>query len=474
MKANKQGSRRFFGPVVALLLLVGVTVTAMPSTPTLAGQPEPPIPQPEPFCIRLDQPLAGAGVAGEAVSVSQVRVTADPGTWYNLMAEEFDGDIFPPANWSVVTQSGAGWAKHNEQHVSGDYSAGVVATTTGTLGTWLFYGGETGFSLQGVADAELHFNYWLDTEKDAVYFGWAASPDGQNFYGARTSGRVTSQWLTGVLDMRQYIGDDAVWIAFFVMGQATTGEQHVYVDNVVVRGMEPFKAYLPVTTKNYKPPATTFTFTDNFGDVNSGWPKKVVNWDPYKQHIYGYTDKLVADYPSNYDIIGGACREHAGTYFMRVGDATHGYKVIAKAPVQVEGQFTLEADIAFCDEAHNASAGVVFGLNDAQDEYYRVILIHDAVDNTTKYAIWRDTSHQLVSTSGFGHLKGGYETNHIKVMRDECTISVYFNDHLATTLTNECYYRDRRWAGLFHDMYSYYGLTGTVVDNFVVEGALQP
>ena len=477
MKANGQFSHRLLGFVLVLLLLVGATMATMPSAPTLAGPPEPEVPQPEPFFIRLDQPLVGGGTGGTTISTSQVHVAVPGGTWYDLMPTQgFDGGVFPPENWSVSTESGAGWGQQTAQHVSGSYSAGVATTATGTLDTWLVYGGDTGFSLVDVADAELKFSYWLDTEPsggDPVYFGWAASPDGQSFYGARISGSV-GQWLTGELDLKQYVNDDSVWFAFFVSGTSTSGSQEVYVDDVTVRAMEPYKVYLPTTARNF---TATFTFTDNFSNLGSGWPHQV-NWGssaPQQQNVYGYTDKLIADYPSDYTVIGGDCRQ-AGTYFMRVGSVDHGDKVIAKGPVQAEDQFTLEADIAFCDNEPFASAGVLFGINDAGNEYYRVILIYDA-GGSIKYAIWRNDSIILKSTSSSGHLKWegqGFNTNRVKVVRDGCSISVFFNDGLAWSTTSECHYTDQRWVGLFHDKFPGSEKTGAVVDNFVLEGALSP
>jgi len=473
MKANEQGSHRFLGPVVALLLLVGAVATAMPSTPTLAGPPDPPIPQPEPFYVRLEQPLASTDVEGEAVPAPQVRIAADPGTWYDLVPQEnFDGSSSLPSSWTANAESGPEWAIHDQEAVSPPHSVGVTAST-GTLNTWLIYGGGTGFSMQDVVNAELDFDYWLDTEKDGVYLGWVASTDGQNFYGARISGQVGA-WLTGVLDMRQYIGDGSVWFAFLVMGETTTGQQNVYVDNVRVRVQEPYKAYLPAVPKNHR---TSFTFTDDFTDDDSGWPHEV-NWggsESEQLNVRGYTNKLMKKFADGQGIIDSPCRQ-SDRYFMRIGNPNAPH-VIAKAPVQTGEKFTLEVDIAYCDSAHNASTGVVFGLNDAFTEYYRVILIHDAVDDTTKYAVWRKSATKneiLVSTSSSSNLKDGYHTNHVKIVRDGCTITIYFNGHKEKTLTNECSYTDQRWVGLFHDRYSYYSYTGTTAFNFRLEEAREP
>ncbi|UCC64234.1 MAG: hypothetical protein JSV36_04030 [Anaerolineae bacterium] len=475
MKTTDKGSRRFLRPVVALLLLVGAVAAAMPSMPSLAGPPDPTTPEVEPFYARLEQPLTSQGVTGQPLAL-QTQIAADPLDWYNLMAEEFDQGSSLPATWTVTAWSGPEWEIHDEQSVSPPNSAGVTTTTSGRLNTWLFYGGDTGFPVQDVANAELIFNYWLDTEKDVVYFGWAASSDGQSFYGARTSGRVRG-WLTGVLDMRQYIGDGSVWIAFFVVtadAQDAVGEQRIYLDNTRVRGKEPYYVHFPEMMKNH---STTFIFTDDFSNVSSGWPY-VVKWgsaDEKKRWVQGYTNKLMADYPADYDVIGGDCRKE-DRYFMRVGSRDYGAKVIARAPVQAGSRFTLEADIAFCDTENFASAGLVFGLNDAHTQYYRVILIYD-VGGSIKYAIWRDDSVILKNVSTSPHLewkKGGFGRNTVKVVRDGCKIWVYFNDALAWSTTSECHYTDRRWVGFFHDRYPGTELTGATTDDFRLEGALQP
>lgn len=471
MAAKERVFRKHRGLSLALVFLMGVAVLLAPGTSTLAGPPEPDLPQPEPIHIRLER-LPAASITSPVLP-AQTDVTAAPGTWYNLKAEEFDGGTFPPAGWSVETASGTGWAQQSAQYVSASHSAGVVTSASETLESWLIYGGAEGFSVPDAAEAadvKLNFNYWLSTQKDTVYFGWAASADGQNFYGSRVSGQVGA-WITGELDMRQYVGDDSVWIAFFVIGDATAANE-AYVDNVTVQAQEPYLIHLPATLRNYSPPDASFTFTDNFSDLDSGWPKKVVNWNP-KKSVYGYIDRLTAVYPDNYDIVTGECRAYPGTYFMRMGEASNNPpRIVVRGPVQVEGKFTLEADITFCDDAPGASAGLVFGLNDDASQFFRVILIRDAADNTTDYSVWRDTNI-LVSTSGSSYLNGGFQTNHVKIVRDECTIQIYFNGHLEKTLT-DCAYRDRRWVGLFHDLYYIWGMTGAVVDNFRVEKAWEP
>lgn len=465
MKTNVQGFRKFLGPVLTLLLL-GATVMATPGAPTLAGPPEPTIPQPEPFYFRLEQPLSGPGAAVAPLS-TPIHIAANPGEWYNLMAEKFEDSTFPPNGWQLTGDSGwQRWSGASDPKMD-TASAGITNTATLT-NSWLVYGPTDSLAVSDVANAKLEFSYWLDSEKDAGWFGWAASSDGQSFYGARVSGAV-GQWLTGSLDMAQYVGDDSVWLAFFFLGGGAGNG--VYVDNVTLQGMEPYKVYLPASLKNY---ATTFTFTDDFSNTGSGWPH-ILEWGSTKEergYITGYIDKFIADYPNDYSIVGGTCREHPHTYFMRNGEWAQ--RIIAKPGLAIGSQFVMEVDITYCDDALFASTGLVFGLNSDNSQYYRVMLIYDpGGGGTMKYAIWRDST-VLVSTSPSSHLNGGFNTNRVKVVRDGCNISVYFNDHLEWSTSGECYYTgDDREIGLFHDRYPNHGNTGAVLDNFRLEGATQ-
>jgi hypothetical protein len=472
MKANEQGNRcRFLGPIVVLLFLMGTIVIARPSTPTLAGPPDPEIPQPEPFYIHLDQPLIGPGVA-ESSSVP-VHVATNPGSWYNLMAQTFEDSSFPPGGWQLTGDDGwQRWSGAADPKM--DTASAGITDTTALTDSWLVYGPTNLLAVSDIANAKFEFSFWLDSEKDSGWFGWAASTDGRNFYGARISGSV-GQWLTGRLDMVPYLGDDSVWVAFFFLGGGPGNG--VYVDNVTLQGVKPFKVYLPSSMKDY---TSSFTFTDDFGNVNSGWPHKV-NWgssDSQKKNVYGYTNKLMADYPGtdsyHWSVIGGDCRK-TGKYFVRVG-TDYGDKIIARGPVQVGAHFTIEADIAFCDDDDFASTGILFGLNDAGTQYYRVILIYDR-GGSIKYAVWQDDWKILRNTRGSDHLKwegNGFNTNRVKIERDGCNLSIYFNGGLEWSTTTACSYTDQRWVGIFHDKFPGHGNTGALVDNFVVENALLP
>jgi len=225
MKANEQSSCKFLGPVVVLLFLVMTATLAMSSTPMLASPPDPTTPRPEPFYIRLEQPLVGPGTPAKPLS-APIQIAADPGEWYDLaLVEGFEG-TFPPENWQIVNDSG--WHRWDGEPRIDSASAGITDTTT-MANSWLVYGPTDELATYDIANARFRFSYWLDSEQDVGWFGWAASSDGQAFYGARVSGPVR-QWLTGELDMAQYLSEEMVWVAFFFLGGGPGNG--VYVDDV--------------------------------------------------------------------------------------------------------------------------------------------------------------------------------------------------------------------------------------------------
>jgi hypothetical protein len=261
---------RWFLSGVVALLLVTVVASGMPGPATWANPPDgtsTPQPSPvdiEPFSFQLEHPPEGVVSAAADTSV---RSMADP-DWFEFMRSGFEGDL-PSEGWEV---QGTGWGRSSARRNSGDYSA-AVESFDGAPATWLVYGGGSGFSLDDVADAKLNFAYWLDTDEHA-YLGWAASADGVNFYGARTSGRVQS-WLSGSLDLKHLIGDGSVWIAFAISGDGNGTGQNVYVDDVVIMAQEPYRTYLPLTAQRYSScPFPCLIYHDDFSDPNSGWPRE--------------------------------------------------------------------------------------------------------------------------------------------------------------------------------------------------------
>jgi len=99
------------------------------------------------------------------------------------------------------------------------------------MDSWLVLGP---FDLSNATQAEVTFDYFLDTEKGADWFGWYASDDDLTYSGIRESGN-SNGWLTQTFDLGNWIGKDKVWVAFVFESDGQHTDKGVFVDNVVVR-----------------------------------------------------------------------------------------------------------------------------------------------------------------------------------------------------------------------------------------------
>jgi len=97
--------------------------------------------------------------------------------------------------------------------------------------SWLIFGP---FNLVDATQAELTFDYLLETEKGADWFGWYASDDNLTFSGIRESGD-SNGWNTQTFDLSAWLGQPEVWVAFVFESDSQNSDRGVFVDNVVVR-----------------------------------------------------------------------------------------------------------------------------------------------------------------------------------------------------------------------------------------------
>ena len=96
---------------------------------------------------------------------------------------------------------------------------------------WLVLGP---FNLVNATRAEVTFDYWLDTEKGADWFGWYASEDDVTYSGIRESGN-SNGWNSQTFDLSNWVGKDKVWVALVFESDDQVTDKGVFVDNVVVR-----------------------------------------------------------------------------------------------------------------------------------------------------------------------------------------------------------------------------------------------
>jgi hypothetical protein len=404
--ASSKYSRWLWPGVVAWLLMAAIFLS-MTNSSTWANPPDStPTPQSpavniEPFSFQLPRPPEGGMKAVAAGSVQPVAA----GDWSQLMSADFEG-TFLPLGWEV--QGETIWVQSSTQYHGGSYSAGVEGFA-GAPSTWLVYGGESGFSLEDVADARLDFWYWLDTDTDA-YFGWAASADGVNFYGARTYGRVGA-WLSGSLDLKHLVYDDSVWIAFSISGDGSGTGQNIYLDDVAIMVQEPWRTYLPTAFKNYVPPFPDFH--DDFSDPSSGWPRVHIEGLPnYEEH---------RDYSN----------EYGTTYRMKLGGYTWFHRIFASPEgVGINDDFTIETNIMYDWGDYRAGWGVIFEASDDMQSYYMVGIYRYGGGTGGYYHIRRRTPSEgevdLAADSIPGYLKRSKgEWSLIRVVREGNGIYFY-------------------------------------------------
>ncbi len=173
--------------------------------------------------------------------------------WVVIEEEDFEG-AFPGPGW-LAFDSSAGqidyfWGKRDCRSHSGSFSgwatgarAGAASPACGSnypgdASSVLVYGP---FSLADATDAELRFQYWLNSETFFDSLFWGASVDGQNFYGARQSGQLAS-WqfvdfdLTDVFTLGDLRGEPVVWIVFtFTTDSSVNFAEGAYVDDILLR-----------------------------------------------------------------------------------------------------------------------------------------------------------------------------------------------------------------------------------------------
>ena len=96
------------------------------------------------------------------------------------------------------------------------------------------------FDLSDAAEAELIFNYWLETEEYFDYFKWLASTNGTNFSGHQTD-ESTSGWVEERFDLKSVptfgnlCGESQVWIGFKFDSDPTLTYKGAFVDDIILR-----------------------------------------------------------------------------------------------------------------------------------------------------------------------------------------------------------------------------------------------
>jgi hypothetical protein len=165
--------------------------------------------------------------------------TATPaGDWQILFSDGFEGAF--PGPWDQYYEPT--WGRTTCRKVAGSYAIWPAAVGTGAaVPCTENYPNDTislivagPFDLTGASKAELTFQRWQRTELDSDFFAWLASWDGLNFEGWQSSGD-SGGWKATTFDLKDYLGEPEVWIAFYFESDASGSDAGVWADDVVVR-----------------------------------------------------------------------------------------------------------------------------------------------------------------------------------------------------------------------------------------------
>jgi hypothetical protein len=155
--------------------------------------------------------------------------------------------------------------------------------------------------------------------------------------------------------------------------------------------------YLPLVMRNWH--SCPAYYTDDFGDVSSGWPV-----DDNSNRRYAYT---------------------GGQYQIWVKNPSQGWGV---TPGCKATDFTVAVSARRASGSSGAY-GIQFGINRDWSEFYEILIDADY------YSIWRYYGgwSALRNWTSSGHINTGTSWNRLKVIREGADIAVYVNSqHLAT------------------------------------------
>jgi len=210
--------------------------------------------------------------------------------------------------------------------------------------------------------------------------------------------------------------------------------------------------YFPIIAKDFCPVWPCLQFSDDFSDPTSGWPHETVWGDEEDERKY-----IIGYYPGKFNL--------PNKYFMRIA---HARRIVASPGLHAPGDYIIEADMMFCDDAYLASAGLVFGASDNLHQFYMFSLAYNNDDHwcaVRKYDLDGGGSPYLRNPDwGPCGANPEYEVNHLKVERVGTSIKVYLNGNLIWAGSEGSYTGERR-VGFIHDKYEI-GYTGVYFDNF--------
>lgn len=152
-------------------------------------------------------------------------------TWQTIFSDGFEGAWF----WNTLGDPT--WRDTSYRDYSGFWSAWCAEDGLNAPGpyapnmnAWMIYGP---FDLSDAVDAQVTFQFWLDSEPNYDYFKWLASSNGTNFFGFQRAAHDLI-WQPRIFSLSDYLGDSSVWFAFKFDSDFSIQYEGAYVDQVVI------------------------------------------------------------------------------------------------------------------------------------------------------------------------------------------------------------------------------------------------
>lgn len=204
----------------------------LPSEVTLGAAealtPPPAVKAPTSDATADDGPSPGPDPAWQDLTTEDFE-GAFPGTKWTLYGGPYAGPTWGATTYAAHSGSSSGWCGASSLPPAGGYVDGMQA--------WMIYGP---FSLADASNARVRFWYKNSSEEGFDRFGWYASINGDNFYGAGVSGdqntwRQETNDLSNVYTLGNLCGQPQVWIAFvFQSDVSVSALPGAYLDDIVL------------------------------------------------------------------------------------------------------------------------------------------------------------------------------------------------------------------------------------------------
>jgi len=165
--------------------------------------------------------------------------TRNAGEWLSYMFDDFEGAF--PGYW--ILEGSPTWGVTDYRAASGNYSAWCAGSAyspthgyVNNMNAWMIDGP---FDMTDAKNAELFFDYWVDTEADYDSLFVGVSTDGENFFGNSYSGDSGGWVFDELINLVEYAGVENLYVGVnFMSDNINSGYEGAYVDNVELDGYE--------------------------------------------------------------------------------------------------------------------------------------------------------------------------------------------------------------------------------------------